>query len=458
MPRMATLTERLIPLLRREVAAETRARARAHLLDWCACAAAAMAYPQGAMMGRFAASTAAGVATLIGADRREPLMAAFANGGLGNVLEMDDVHRASILHPGPIVIPAALAAVQAQGATLNDLLDAIVRGYEATIRIGRALGPSHYRYFHSTSSAGAFGAAAAVGSVLGLSDEALADALGNAGTRTGGVWQMRHEDVPSKSLHNAQAARAGYEAAALAALGFAGPRSILEGPQGLFAAMAPEADAALVTQSESDWLIHQTSFKPWPACRHAHPAIDAALALRAQLEKRRALDPLADPGPVVAVRLESYADALKFCDNAQPTTEAQAKFSLQHAVAMVLLHGTPKLTHYRSPHLESRYVAALRGRIAVAELPELTRAYPQHFGAQLALELRNGMTLRHRVNYALGDPENPMDARALKLKALALLSSVGMPELRQHELVWACMEGPDLAPVITALETFKAPL
>lgn len=457
MPRMATLTERLIPLLLREVAPDTRMRARAHLLDWCACAAAAMAYPQGAMIARFAASKASGAATVIGADRREPLVAAFANGGLGNVLEMDDVHRGSILHPGPIVIPAALAAAQARGATLDDLLDAIVRGYEATIRIGRALGPSHYRYFHSTSTAGAFGATAAVGSVLLLAGDALADALGNAGTRTGGVWQMRHEDVPSKSLHNAQAARAGFEAAELAALGFAGPRAILEGPQGLFAAMAPEADGTLVTQSESDWLIHQTSFKPWPACRHAHPAIDAALALRTQLEKRRALDPLADPGPVVAVRLETYGDALKFCDNVHPTTEAQAKFSLQHAVAMVLLHGTPKFAHYREPNLASRYVAALRARITVVELPEFSRVYPQHFGAQLALELRNGMTLRHRVNDALGDPENPMDARALKLKALALFSSVGMPELRQHELVWACMEGPSLAAVETALEAFRAP-
>lgn len=454
---MATLTEKLIPLLKREVNSESRQRARQHLLDWLACAAAALTYPAGQIMARFAAQSGAGVALLLGAEPRDPLMAAFANGALGNVLEMDDVHRGSILHPGPIVIPAALAAVQANAGTLDDLLVAIVRGYEATIRIGCALGPSHYRYFHSTSSAGAFGAAAAVGSVLGLNDHALADALGNAGTRTGGLWQLRHEEVMSKSLHNAQAARSGYEAAALAALGFSGPHAILEGPHGLFAAMAAQADASQIDCAHPDWLIHTCSFKPWPACRHAHPAIDATLALREQLQTRRKMDPLGDPGPIVAVKVQTYADALKFCDRVHPASEAQAKFSLQHAVAMALLHGAPSLAHYRPEQITSPYVGALRERIQVAELKQFSDAYPAHFGAAVEIQLRNGMRLRHAVPDALGDPENPMAERALKLKALALLAHAGMPERARHELIFACREGQELDLILTALKSLKAP-
>jgi len=453
---MPTLTEKLIEILAREPDQQTLDRARRHLLDWCACAAGALPCESAQIMQRFAAQQAPGAASVIGADSREPLIAAFTNGALGNVLEMDDVHRSSVLHPGPIVIPAALAFAQSRGATYRELLIAIVRGYEATIRVGRALGPSHYRFFHTTSSAGAFGAAAAVASLLGLNAAQCADALGNAGTRTGGLWQLRLEDVMSKSLHNAAAARSGCEAAVLAEMGFSGPREILEGPLGLFNATAPDADASQVACEESDWLIHACSFKPWPACRHAHPAIDAALALRQQLEKLKLNNPLADPGPIVKVRVETYADALKFCDRVHPSSEAQAKFSIQHAVALTLLHGAPKLEHYREPYLSSPYVRVLRERIVVSEGPDFTRNYPQHFAAKVTLEQQHGMHLTHTVHDALGDPENPLDERALKLKALHLLAHAAVPERARHELIWACLESPALEDLTIALGKVKS--
>jgi 2-methylcitrate dehydratase PrpD len=140
--------------------------------------------------------------------------------------------------------------------------------------------------------------------LLALPAQRGVDAFGNAGTQAAGLWQVRHEPVMSKQLHNGRAAHGGLLAADLARAGFTGPASILEGPQGFFAAMCPGADPhAVVREPASRWKIHDTSFKPWSACRHAHAAIDAALALRA-----RSIDRQCGGSRC------TYRDALVFCD------------------------------------------------------------------------------------------------------------------------------------------------
>jgi 2-methylcitrate dehydratase PrpD len=254
-----SLTERLADRLAQPVDANARPRAALLLLDWLGCALGARRDPLATALSGIVRTAPIGPASALGAGQHDAASALLLNAALGNILEMDDLHREAILHPGPIVIPTALAAVESVDGDAESLLNAIVRGYEACIRIGRALGRGHYRYWHPTSTAGAFGAAAAAASALGLSPGATADALGTAGSRTGGLWQMRHESVPTKSIHNAEAARSGLLAAQLARAGVHGPRRILEGEQGLFAATAPDAVAPRVVAMESDWLIHSTS-------------------------------------------------------------------------------------------------------------------------------------------------------------------------------------------------------
>ncbi|MEM9199726.1 MAG: MmgE/PrpD family protein, partial [Pseudomonadota bacterium] len=281
-----SLTQRLARHLDRPVSPADEARAALHLLDWAGCAAAGRVAPAGMALAEIARAIGSGPATGIHAPGLSPAAAAFLNGGLGNVLEMDDIHRSSILHPGPVVIPAALAAAEACGVDGRALLRALVRGYDAVIRIGAAVGPEHYALWHNTATCGPFGAAAAAAAVMGLPFDQMVWALGNAGTQASGPWQCRHEAVMTKQLHTARAAQSGLLAAMLAAKHFSGPAFILEGPQGFFATMAPngtpEAVMADADAGQAGWTIWDTSFKPWPACRHAHPTIDAALALRAR--------------------------------------------------------------------------------------------------------------------------------------------------------------------------------
>lgn len=429
-----TLTEQLAARLARPVDARVRRRAAACVLDWLACALGARRYPVYLQLADLIRERGTGRCQALGVGMRAPEHAILLNAALGNVLEMDDVHRTSILHPGPIAIPAALAAAEYQGADANALLDAIVRGYEATIRVGRALGSSHYRYWHSTSTAGAFGAAAAVASILALDVEHTADALGNAGTRTGGLWQLRHEDVPSKSLHNAEAAFCGWLAADLAARGFRGPRAILEGPHGLFAATAPEARAELIAADEPDWLINDVSIKPWPACRHAHPAIDAMLALWPER---------CDPAQIERITVQTYREAVAFCDRPQPTTELDAKFSLQHALASIALRGRPALEHYTPDALHGSTLVALRARVRVEVEPTIAARFPRHYGARVTLVLADGRELHAHVRDAWGDPELPLDESGLIGKAQMLARWGGVDERHSARLIEAALALPE---------------
>lgn len=444
-----SLTEQLAATLARPVGGADRARAALLVIDWLACVLGALRTPLAARLAGVAGAEAAGGATVIGVGRRSPEAALLVNAALGNVLEMDDVHRSAILHPGPVVIPAALAAAQASGMDGPGFLDAVVRGYEATIRVGQALGTGHYRYWHPTSTAGAFGAAAAAASVLGLDAGAMADALGTAGSRTGGLWQMRHEPVPTKSIHNAEAARSGWLAARLAAAGVQGPRRILEGPQGLFAATAPDASHTGMAAGEGQgWMIHDTSLKPWPACRHAHPAIDAML------------DALAQAGPLAAGAIEridvaTYAEALRFCDRPQPRTELEARFSLQHALGAIACLGRPELAHYMPETFDQPMLRTMRERVVLREDAACSARFPAHYGATVELQLADGRHLVATRADAWGDPECPMAADDVVHKALALSRWGGVPEdvaQAAIDAAAALATGGELGALVEALE------
>ena len=442
-----TLQEQLTDIIRRPVGAPERARAALHLVDWLGCAlAGSTSQPHRIARTVFAGSR--GAALLIGGGRASAQDAAYLNGIPGNVLEMDDVHRRAILHPGPTVMPAVLAALHRETPPVL-VLESIVRGYEAVIRIGRALGPAHYAMFHNTATAGPFGAAAAVVSMLELDRAALVSALGNAGTVAAGLWQCRHEPVMTKQLHCAHAAQAGYLAAALARGGFTGPRSLLDGPQGFFAALCKDGDpSAVVAGADGDWLIHEVSFKPWPACRHAHPVIDAVRLAKAQIGKRK----------ITNIAIETYRDAITFCDRPDPKTVIDAKFSLQHAAAVALLRETPELADFDPPAIADRKLATLRALTLVKAAEPFAGRYPGRFGAGVEITLADGARIAAHVDDALGDPENPLAEATLIAKARTLMTFAGVTPDAGARLIKATLglptsktTGPFRSAISTAL-------
>jgi 2-methylcitrate dehydratase PrpD len=349
---------------------------------------------------------------------------AFLIGGLSHILEMDDLHRASVTHPGCVVVPAALAIGLRTRCSGPALLDAILRGYEAVARIGMAVGPAHYRIWHSTATCGPFGAAMAAADLLGLDDSQTVHALGNAGTQSSGLWQFIETGAMSKHLHAGRAAEAGVTAAELAALGFTGPPAILEGAKGLFAGACPDADPDAVTRDpNAPWQLRATSIKPWPCCRHTHPAIDAAIELHGRL------------GGTVpqAVDVATYGAALEVCDRPAPANEYAAKFSLQHCVALALADGRVGFESF--DEAARNRLAPLSQRVVLRRSEPFSAAYPEHWGAEVALKLPDGRELSATRKACKGDPDQPLGDAEMIAKAELLLAHGEIEGTRARRIV-----------------------
>ncbi|MFH1343956.1 MAG: MmgE/PrpD family protein [Pseudomonadota bacterium] len=361
---------------------------------------------------------------------------AFYYGGLSHILEMDDLHRDSVTHPGCVVIPAALAIAAREDVGGIAFLEAVLAGYEACCRVGMAAGKAHYRVWHSTSTCGPFGAAMTVAQLIGLSEDQAVWALGNAGTQSSGLWQFLESGAMSKHLHTARAAESGVLASLMAAQGFTGPDEILEGKKGFFAGLCPDPLPEAVTAGpDRPWELTRTSIKPWPCCRHTHPAIDAALALRAEI----------GASEIAHVVVGAYQAALDVCDRSLPQDPYSAKFSLQHCVAAALADGAVVQSSF---DIAARArLAAVRAKVVVGLAAGIDAAYPRAWGAELTVETADGRRFMAVRRDAKGDPENPVTAPEVSAKARAVLAGGGIEESRAEALIAAILALPDNAPV-----------
>ncbi len=402
---MPSLTSRLVGITRRPVAASDREVAAAHVLDWAAACVSAESTGSGRTLRAFATAAPAGPCFTFASGSRDAYTAAFVNSGLGIALEMDSTSRTAKVHPGPVVIAAALACAQREGATGAAFLDAVVRGYEAMIRLGEAVGPAHYVSYHSTSTCGPVGSAVAAAVLLGLDVDATLDAVGNALSRTGGVWQCRPERTMTKLIHVGESTGAGLRSADLARLGLTGPRYVLEGDLGLFPAACPDPDLDAVDRdADGPWKIRATSLKPWPGCRHAHPAVTVALRLRDELEARDV--PLS---VVESVNVSTYPEAIAFTDCPEPSTEADAMFSTQHLLARAATRDADAGRRARrGARVGSDTRAGAEGDLSAGD--DHAARYPAALGSQSARAMAGRRALgrdRRRVRGSRGPDEQP---------------------------------------------------
>ncbi|MGE0802951.1 MAG: MmgE/PrpD family protein [Lautropia sp.] len=362
-----------------------------------------------------------GDATIVGGRRATARAAALVNGTAAHAAEIDDSFRDAMYHPGAATIAAALAAGQQADADGLRFLRAVVTGYEVSTRIGVALGRAHYRYWHNTGTVGTFGAAAAVGSVLGLDARRFAHALATAATFAAGLQQAFRMDSMSKPLHAGRAAEAGVLAATLAARGVTGSLDVLDGEDGLGRAMSDDvAWAGVGATLGEDFHITRLTFKNHIGCGHAFAAIDGALAL----QRRHALA----VDDIAAVRVSTYKPALDIACYLNPATANEARFSLRYVVATALVHGSVRLTAYEPTRLDDPKTRALMERIEVAVDPEIDRAFPDRRAARIEVTTAGGRTLDHFQPNRKGDPEEPLTDREVAGKFLELAAPRLGPE------------------------------
>lgn len=359
-------------------------------------------------------------------------MAALVNGAASHAVEMDDLHKEAILHPAAPVIPAALAMAEREGASGRELLSAIVVGYEVAIRVGEAMGPSHYQFWHTTGTCGTFGAAAAAGKILGLSKPELAMALGSAGTQAAGLWEFLVDGAMSKQLHPAKAAADGMLSALLAEQGLTGASRIFEGEKGFCRAMAKEFDLGRLTRGldTGPLRILSTSFKAHAACYHIHSAIDAVLEIR----RKHSLQ-VAD---VEKVQITLYPAALDLLEKVEPQDPYAAKFNIPFCVATALVYGQVGISAFTTDRLQDPKIEGLMERISLVRDPELGKVYPGRWPAVAEITVRAGQTHTARVDFPRGDPQNPMTQEELVAK-FHNLATPALNEAQRRKTVDACL-------------------
>jgi 2-methylcitrate dehydratase PrpD len=355
-------------------------------------------------------------ATVFSGGRSSAPGAALANGAASHILEFDDIHKTSTVHAGAPVISAALAVAEREHADGRAFLLAVTLGYEAALRIGEAVNPSHYRYWHPTGSAATFGAAAAAGSLMQLSAAQMLDALGSAGTQAAGLWEFNADGAMSKHLHPGKAAFNGVLAADLARIGFTGATRILEGERGFFRAMSGSYDESRVTDKLGEtWKIAENCYKLHSCCGHTHTAIDVALELCARTASDR-------PGGLSHVLIETYGPGYEIVKELAPRTPYQAKFSIAYCVAVALLDGCVGLEQFFPERLRDPAIADLLGRIQVVVAADLTAKYPAAWPSRVTLTLLDGASLSGSSDYPRGNPENPVSTAQLEDKFRALVA------------------------------------
>ena len=263
-------------------------------------------------------------------ERIDALSAAFLNAASANVLDFDDTHVATVIHPTAPVAPALFALAELRRVSGADLLLAFILGVEIECRIGRAISPGHYaKGWHITATCGVFGAATGAGKLLGLDPERMVWALANAATQSSGLCECL--GWPAKSIGVGNAARNGLWSALLAEKGFEGPPEPIAGVQGFLNAMAEPPEWSSLTEGlGATWEIGQNSIKPYPCGFVIHPFLDCVLDWRR-----------AHPTDAVErVVLRGHPLLSDRTDRPDIATGRESQVSVQHAIAAALLLGT----------------------------------------------------------------------------------------------------------------------
>jgi 2-methylcitrate dehydratase PrpD len=379
-------------------------------------------------------------ASVVGrAFRTSVPLAALLNGQASHVLDFDDTFASAetTLHGTPPVSSAALAVGEWQRASGAAVLHAFVLGFEVAARVALALGPAHYDAgWHVTGTAGRFGATAAAGKLLGLSETELARAFGIVATQAGGMKAVY--GTMGKPYHAARAAHDGVAAALVARGGFTAAEDILEARYGLLELYTREAfPERLAVPGPPRYAVLDDGFKPYPCGSLIHATIDAALeALRgARVE------------PESVERVEAWVNPYTATVTAKPdpTTGLEAKFSAQHCVAVALAHGRGvTFADFTDAAATDPTLRALRARVQMITVTDCPKD-----AARIAIHLRDGRTLEADVPHARGTVERPLDDAGLDAKFLALAEPVlGARARRVLARAWAFADAPDAGSLV----------
>jgi 2-methylcitrate dehydratase PrpD len=348
-------------------------------------------------------------------ESESPRLKALLEGTAAHTVEVDDIFRDGIYHPGAPTIAAARA--------LSEELRPIIVGYEISTRIGAAMGKAHYKHWHNTGTIGCFGAAAAAAEALKLDRKQFAHALATVTTFAAGLQQAFRMDSMSKPLHAGRAAEAGVTAALAAREGVTGSLDVMVG---FAAAMGdrPDWEKGFATLGR-DFHITRMTFKNHACCGHTFAAIDGALELKKRMQLK--------VEDIEQIDVATYKAGVEVAGYENPVTAAEGRFSLKYVVATALTHGSVRLAAFEPDRLSDPATRSLLQKIKTSVDPELEAAFPGKRQARVAIRAR-GKREEWLQPTRIGDPEAPLSDRMLEDKYFELVTPV-LGEAKAREVL-----------------------
>ncbi len=416
---------------------EVRAEAARSLLNWAGCAVGGARHPAiEAAVAALLPFAASAQCSLFGRpERTDALNAALINGMSAHVLDFDDTHLRTLMHPSVPVASSLMALAERMPITGEAFLAAFVAGVEVECRIANAVWFAHNSDWYITGTAGVFGAAAACARVLGLDESQTTHALGLAAAQSAGTREMA--GTMAKCFIHGRAAQNGLLGALLAQRGFTAAATALEGVHGFAQVLAPKRDMDAVTAGMGTvWELLQNSYKPYACGVVAHPVIDACLRLR------RAHRP--DPAAIVRVDLRVSRRALELTGIAAPPDGLKSKWSLYHSAAVALVDGGAGEHQYTDARVNDPLVRGLRGRVVAVADPSLAE-----IEAFAALTMADGSVHEVHVEAVVGSAANPMGDADIADKVRGLAHGI-LPGPQVEALIDAC-RGFDALPDVSAI-------
>jgi 2-methylcitrate dehydratase PrpD len=365
----------------------------------------------------------------------EAFGAALVNGTAAHGEDYDDTFEGGPVHSGAVIVPAVMAACERERLGGDRLLVGIVTGVELLCRLSLvAPKATHNAGFHPTAIFGALASAAAIGATLRLSPPAIASALGIAGSMASGIIEYLSEGTWTKRMHAGWAAQSGLRAALMARGGFLGPRSVFEGPNGVYRAFAPAATpdfAPLVDNLGRDWVMPSVAFKPYPCGTMTQPFIDCALKMAADGV------PASDVVQIVCEVAEGTVPRLwePLASKHRPPTPYAAKFSTPFCMAVGFVDGKAGLAQFSEARVRDPEVLALAAKIRYVINP--SDEYPRRFTGHLRATLQDGSEREYRQPHMRGGGDAPLTVAELEAKFIENALYGGWTRERAERLLHA---------------------
>ena len=342
--------------------------------------------------------------------------AAFVNGTFGHGFEMDDVYAPALAHPGPAVVPAALAIAERDGCSGEDFLLAVVAGYEVMGRCGYALSPSQlYRGFHPTSAAGPLGSVTATGKLMGLDADTMVHALAVSASFCSGVTECYKSGGEVKRYHGGIGAQGGIRAAMLAKMGLTGPSTVLEGPLGMRAFSDTYTPEVITDGLGERFVVADIWTKKYSCNGMIHAPVDGIEAIRARRPFGAA--------DIERIDVGSNQHAVNEVGSIRlPKDMFGFQFSMNYALALQVVKGSNDFDAYIEENLRDPQIVSLAEFIFTDTDEEVQSWFPETLGARVTIKFKDGSVEEELIRDCRGSPGNPITAEELETKARNIAS------------------------------------